>query len=290
MIEMEESPLGGGVVRLAARARFELVPTKTVEDQLSFLPTGATVTVTVSPRRGPEPTLRLCETLASSGFRAVPHLGARQILGRSHLAEIAERLKAAGIGEIFVVGGDPPEPAGPFDSAHSLLVALTEMGHGFEDVGVAGYPERHPLIDDDTLLRELLDKQVFSTYLVTQICYDPPAVFSWIARIRRAGVRLPVYIGIPGAVSRAKLLEISLQVGVGDSVGYLRRHGGLTARLIRRNGWRPEAFVEGVSSLLEDQAGDVVGFHINTFNQVEGTERWRQRLLARNGLEELPAS
>jgi methylenetetrahydrofolate reductase (NADPH) len=95
---------------------------------------------------------------------------------------------------------------------------------------------------------------------------------------------------MPGVVNRLKLLEVSLRVGVGDSVRYLRKHGSLVARLVRRGGYRPDAFTANVSALLESGAAAVAGFHINTFNQVESTERWRRGLLARYGLEKLPAS
>jgi methylenetetrahydrofolate reductase (NADPH) len=129
-----------------------------------------------------------------------------------------------------------------------------------------------------------------ASYIVTQICYDPTLIFAWINRMRGRGINLPVYIGMPGVVNRLKLLEMSLRVGVGDSIRYLGKHGSLMARLVRRGGYRPDAFVANVSLLLERNAADVVGFHINTFNQVESTERWRRGLIARYGLQELPAS
>lgn len=279
-----------GVAHLLNRARFELVPTTAADRQIPFLPGGATVTVTSSPRRGLEPTLLLCERLAGRGFRSVPHLSARLVEGRAHLAEIAGRLEDAGINEIFVVGGDSARPAGPFESSLSLLQALADGGHSFERVGIAGYPERHPLIDDESLARALREKQPFASYLVTQICYDPGAIFTWMARVRGEGISLPIFIGMPGAVNRVKLLEMSLRVGVGDSIGYLRKHGSLVARLVRRGGYRPDAFLADVSHLLEEAAEDIVGFHINTFNQVESTERWRQGLLARHGYAQVPAS
>jgi methylenetetrahydrofolate reductase (NADPH) len=234
--------------------------------------------------------LLLCERLTERGFPAVPHLSARLVEGHQHLAQIVRRLRDGGIREIFVVGGDSPQPAGPFDSALSLLRDLAEGGHVFERVGIAGYPERHPLAPDETLAKALLEKQALATYLVTQICYDPTVIFAWINRIRGQAIHLPVYIGMPGVVNRLKLLEMSLRVGVGDSIRYLRKHGSLMARLVRRGGYRPDSFMANVSLLLGQDAVDVVGFHINTFNQVESTERWRRGLIARYGLEELPAS
>jgi methylenetetrahydrofolate reductase (NADPH) len=206
------------------------------------------------------------------------------------LVQIARRLRDVGIREVFVVGGDSTHPAGPFDSALSMLRALSEAGHVFERIGIAGYPERHALVPDEALAGAMLEKQALASYVVTQICYDPAVIFTWIDRMRDRGINLPVYIGMPGVVNRLRLLEMSLRVGVGDSIRYVRKNGSLMARLVRRGGYRPDAFLANVSLLLEQHAADVVGFHINTFNQVESTERWRRGLVGRHGLEELPAS
>jgi methylenetetrahydrofolate reductase (NADH) len=272
-----------GTVSLLSHARFELVPVRGAEDELDSLPHGATVTVTSSPRKGLEPTLALCESLAQKGFRPVPHLAARLVESRTHLDEIAGRLGDHGLREIFAVGGDSPEPAGPFDSSHAMLVALAETGHRFDSVGVAGYPERHPLVEDDALDRSLLDKGRYASYLVTQICFDPSTVVEWIRRLRRTGFALPVHIGVPGAVSRTKLLEISVKIGVGDSLRYLRKQGRIVARLAGRRGFRPDGFVTELAALLELEPLGVAGVHINTFNQVLRSERWRQEMLASAG-------
>ena len=261
---------------LLDRPRFELVPLRGAEEEAAHLPPGATATVTCSPRRGVDQTVALAERLAERGFRAVPHLAARTIRGRSHLEELTDRLRGAGVEDVFVIGGDPPEPAGPYPAAGDVLEVLEELGRPFPQVGVAGYPERHPFIDSDDLLRILLEKQGRATYVVTQICFDPSAIRGWLAEIRERGVILPVYVGLPGAVTRRKLLEIALRIGVGDSVRYLTKHGSLVARLMRRGSYRPDAVLAGLASMDPRR---IRGLHINTFNQVRSTERWRRRTL-----------
>jgi methylenetetrahydrofolate reductase (NADPH) len=268
-----------GMVRLLARPRFELVPIRGVQEEFGHLPPGGTVSVTSSPRKGLEPTLELCAALAERGFRPVPHLAARLVESRGHLDEVAARLAGIGVREIFAVGGDSARPAGPFDSSLAMLMALAELGHRFERVGVAGYPERHPLIGADALHRILLGKQPYASYAVTQICFDPGVVVAWIRSIREAGFDLPVHVGVPGAVSRAKLLEISVKIGVGDSLRFLRKRGNIVGRLVG-GGYRPDGFARGIAALLEPDPLGVAGFHINTFNQVERTERWRREILA----------
>jgi methylenetetrahydrofolate reductase (NADPH) len=267
------------VARLLANARFELIPTASVDEQLAYLPPAATVTVTSSPGLGLERTLALSGRLVERGFAAVPHLSARLLNGTDHLGEVVRRLRDDGVREVFVVGGDSPAPAGPFGSALSLLRALAELEHRFERVGIAGYPEPHPLVPDRTLVSELLAKQGFASYVVTQICYEPATVVNWVRRMHTEGLRLPVYVGMPGAVDRLRLLRISLRVGVGDSVRYLKKQRGMGTRLVRRGGFRPDDLVAGLSTMLDGSLGDVAGFHINTFNQVEGTERWRREVI-----------
>lgn len=267
------------VSQMLARARFEVVPIKGVNEQTAYLMTGTTVAVTCSPRRGIEPTLDTCESLAGRGFRAVPHLCARQVSGQSHLQEILGRLRSAGVEELFVVGGDAREPVGPYRSAFDLLSAMAGMRGGFTRIGIAGYPEEHPIVRQENLLESLRLKQPHADYIVSQICFDPGVIFHWIEALRRWGIRLPVYIGIPGPLKRRKLLEISLRVGVGDSVRFIARQGNLVTRLAQRGGHRLDAFVARVAAML-GTVEDVAGFHLNTFNQVEAAERWRQRALA----------
>jgi methylenetetrahydrofolate reductase (NADPH) len=264
------------LARLLTRPRYELIPLAGAEEKAAAIPAGSTVTVTSSPRRGMNPTLALVEHLAGMGFRTVPHLSARLIEGPDQLDEIAWRMQAMGVQEVFVVGGDSTEPAGPFASALSFLQAMHERGHRFERIGIAGYPEPHPKIDEVELLRALLDKQPFAQYIVTQMCYSAGTISAWIDRIRREGVTLPIHVGVPGAVARAKLLEISLRCGVGDSVRYLRKNAGFVARLLGGGGrtFRAGAFVAELARLL-DSNDEAQPLHLNTFNQIEGTEQWR---------------
>jgi len=268
-----------GVTRLLGRPRYEMIPLTGAEAQAAHIPAGSTVTVTSSPRRGMEPTLELIEHLAARGYRAVPHLSARLVEGPGHLREMVERLEAARIREIFVVGGDPDEPAGPYPSALSLLQALDEHGHGFEAIGVAGYPEPHPKIEDAKLLQALLEKRPFATYIVTQMCYSPHAIGTWLERVRAQGVTLPVHVGMPGTVARTKLLEISLRCGVGDSVRYLRKNAGIVARVLGGGkAFHPSGFVAELAGILLPK-GEGRPLHLNTFNQVERTEQWRREVL-----------
>jgi methylenetetrahydrofolate reductase (NADPH) len=121
-----------GLDVLLRNPRYEVFPGKGTEQAvLDWVPAGMTVTVTASPVKGLEPTIDLTERLAAHGYRVVPHLAARSVTGDAHLAGIVARLKACGVDDVLVPGGDAPHPAGPFDSALPLLELLAESANHY---------------------------------------------------------------------------------------------------------------------------------------------------------------
>ena len=122
------------LARLLGGARFEVIPTTGVIEKVrGVLATGATVTVTSSPRYGIDRSLETAEQLTDAGFVVVPHLAARMVSDRFHLERILERLQRAGIHEAFVVGGDASVPVGPFRDAGDLLEALASLPHSLRE-------------------------------------------------------------------------------------------------------------------------------------------------------------
>lgn len=265
-------------------ARFEVLPTASVEDAiLQHLPKGRTVTVTASPAKGLEPTLALTERLVRHGYAAVPHLAARMISGRSELAEICERLQAAGVRTVFVPGGDQDSPAGDYHASLDLLEDLTALGTPFPEVGVTGYPESHPTISDDLVVQAMWDKRRHATHVVSNLTFDPNLVGAWLDRIRARGVRMPMLLGLPGPIDRTKLLTMATKIGVGDSTRFLSKHKGTIARLAAPGGFTGERFLERCAPVLARPEALVTGLHVYTFNQVAETEAWRLDFLDRLG-------
>lgn len=266
------------VARLLERSRYEVLPLDGIEEQvLAHVPREVTVTITASPTKGLEPTFALAETLRRHGYDVVPHLSARLIRDAGHLAEHVALLRAIGVQDVFVVAGDPPEPHGAFEGAVDLLEALTELDHPFERIGITGYPESHPLIDDETTIAAMFAKARHASYIASQVCYDPAVTARWIESVWARGTRLPIFVGVPGVVSRAKLLRVSSRIGIGDSLRFLRKNGSFAGRFLR-GGFSPDPLVDGLGSVLE--SGKVAGFHVFTFNDVEDTESWRHARLS----------
>ncbi len=248
---------------------------------LEFVPREVTVTVTASPTKGLEPTLDLTERLIGHGYRAVPHVPARLVRDPAHFAEVVARLVAAGVDDIFLPAGDSDPPAREFTGALDALERLTELGRPFAHVGITGYPQSHPKIEDDVTVQSMWDKRRHATYIISNLCFDPAALRRWIGRIRRRGVTLPLLIGLAGPVDRGKLVAMAAKIGVADSARFLSGHSSALFRLSAPGAYQPERLLGRLSPTLTDPDSLVEGVHIFTFNQVEQTENWRQRLLAR---------
>lgn len=269
------------LARTLRKSYLEIFPTPTIESRLDVLSHRSYIAVTCSPTLGVDATLAICERLAGRGFRVVPHVAARMVRDKSHLRAIVRHLDATDIVSLFVPGGDAARPAGEYTSSLELLRDLADIGHRFEEIGVAAHPEKHPFISDDALLEVLLEKQRHAHYLVTQMCFDAGAIARWSTAIRRSGVTLPVWLGLPGAVQRSTLLATSLRIGVGDSLRYLRRQGRRTARLVAAGDYSPDGLLCELADTIADPVADIRGCHIFCFNQVRRSVQWRESFLDR---------
>ena len=262
---------------LVEGARFELIPLRNALGQADALPTTAPTTITASPSHGIEATLELAEALLARGHRATPHLAAHMIRDRAHLAELLARCRAAGIRDAFVIGGDAKD-RGEFHDAGALLREMQALGHPFERIGVAAYPEGHPKISPEWLDETLREKQVVAAWMTTQMSFDAGAIAAWVKRTRAAGITLPIHLGMPGPVEARKLLRIAARIGVGGSARYLRKNRQLLGFLFRRS-YTPDRLLRSLAPTIVDPGADVRSLHLFTFNQVEAATDWRRRTL-----------
>ena len=266
--------------------RFEVLPTKSTEDAVAeWVPAGMTVTVTASPVKGLEPTIELTERLAARGYRVVPHLAARSVTDDAHLDRIVARLKACGVDDVFVPGGDAPHPAGRFDSALPLLERLDELGRPFSRIGITGYPESHPKIHDDITIQAMWDKRRYASYIVSNVCFDAAQLGRWIGRIRARGVNLPLYVGLAGPAERTRLLKMAAVAGASESARFITRHPGWILRFWAPGGYSPDRLLDRAAVVLTAPGSGVAGLHLFTFNQVQQAELWRRAALERTGID-----
>jgi methylenetetrahydrofolate reductase (NADPH) len=265
---------------LVANSRFEVIPTDSIEETvITGVPRDVTLTVTASPTKGLDATISLAQRLRQHGYAVVPHISARLVVDNAHLDDIVARLRESGIEDIFVPAGDADPPAGRFDSALSLLVQLDTIGRPFSRIGITGYPQSHPNIDDDVTVQAMWDKRHYATYIVSNLCFDPSVIKNWIKRVRARGVTLPLYFGLAGPVERAKLLNMATKIGVGESARFLSGHAEWFVRMGAPGGYNPSRLLSKIGVTLADPVSRVEGLHVFTFNQVRQSEEWRRTVL-----------
>ena len=246
--------------------RIEIIPSEGIVERVKALvPLATTLTVTCLPHHGIERTMRAAVQLSVLGYKVVPHLAARSLYSRADLTGILRDCDVAGIREVFVIGGDRKQPAGPYESALPLLEDIAQYSGGVMRAGVAGYPEGHPSVGAVDVLDALLAKQHLASHVVTQMCFSAPKILDYAALLRREGVQLPVWAGVAGSVPRTTLVSLATQIGVGSSLKFLSRKGPLARKLLSGDSYSPHSLVAG----LESQPGDIAGIHLYSFNSLD---------------------
>lgn len=257
------------------QARFEILPFGRSEEEAAQLPEPVRLTVTCSPKHGPDRSVELAGRLRSMGHSVTVHIAARMVRDRDHLDALLDAMTAAGADDLFLVGGDADPPQGSYRSAVELLPVIAEHPQRPLTIGIAGYPEGHPLISDEQLTESLRDKSRLADYITTQMCFDARALRRWVLGLREDGVELPVMVGMPGDVAPRKLLELSVRIGVGPSLKFLRKQRGLRNLISARS--TADRLYEAVAPILEEPQLKLAGIHYFTFNQLLGTWQWQQR-------------
>jgi methylenetetrahydrofolate reductase (NADPH) len=256
-----------------SQVRFEVLPLERSLDEAARLPRPVRLTVTCSPKHGPDESIEIARRLHALGHAVTVHVAARMVRDSDHLDALLEAMAEAGADDIFLIGGDADPAQGSYASAVDLLPVVAEHPLRPRSIGIAGYPEGHPDIPDETLEEALREKSRLADYMTTQMCFDADALVTWIGRQRRQGIGLPVLIGLPGKVARRRLLEMSMRIGVGPSLAFVRKQRGLGALLSRRS--TVDRLYDELAPTLDDPRLAVAGFHYFTFNQLVETWEWQ---------------
>jgi len=249
-------------------SRFEILPFGAGEEQAAQLPEHVRLTVTCSPKHGPDLSVEVGSRLRAMGHEVTIHLCSRMVRDRAHLDDLLARMADAGIDDAFVVGGDATQPLGEYSSAVQLLPLIHEHPNRPRALGIAGYPEAHPLIEPATLAGALEQKLPYADYVTTQLCYEPDSILRFARQID-----LPVIVGMPGIVDPKRLLEISVKVGVGPSLRYLRKQH--KQRGLRRL-FRLSGSADALYDALAPHTDAIDGFHYFTFNRLLDTWNWER--------------
>jgi methylenetetrahydrofolate reductase (NADPH) len=249
-----------------------------------WLPFGTRVYVPGLPKQTLMSKLERLRTLRAAGFDPVPHLAARRIPSRQALRDFLVRaVSEGGVQRALLIGGDLPEPAGPYaDSAAVLRDGLLAQA-GLREVGLAGYPEGHPRIPADVLDAALHEKlalardQGLGTYVVTQFSFAPARIIDYCARLARTAPEVPIYVGMPGPTNPAKLIRYAKLCGVSSSLRALINLGFKAARLLSHTEPNEQLVVLGRYCAAR-RACNVVGIHVYSFGGFARSARWMHRV------------
>jgi methylenetetrahydrofolate reductase (NADPH) len=178
---------------------------------------------------------------------------------------------------------------GTIPDALTLLERLEALGRPFRRVGLGGYPEGHaglPHVDLDAVL---VRKAAHADHVVTQLCFDARTTTRWARAVVARGLALPIRVGLPGPVSRQKLLRVSAGLGLGPSARFLRKQRGAVARFLLPGGHHPDRLVERLAPSFAAADQHLAGIHVFTFNELAATQAWRTAWLERLGAGSEPA-
>jgi methylenetetrahydrofolate reductase (NADPH) len=256
-----------------------------LEEAAGSVPAGTRINVTFLGNEDLPMRVEAAAAVRRLGFVPVPHLSARRLGSRAELEEFLAALQAAAAPEdVFVVGGDPAAPLGPFEDSLSLIRSGVLGGYGIRNVGISGYPEGHPDIDSSRLWDALEDKYAalqelgVGSAIITQFGFDADPVLDWLAELRRRGIHAPVRIGVPGPAGVKRLLNYARRFGVASSAGIVHKYGFSLTNLLGTAG--PDKFVAELAARLDKSAHGQVLVHFYTFGGLKATAEWVRKSVA----------
>jgi methylenetetrahydrofolate reductase (NADPH) len=155
-----------------------------------------------------------------TGIEAMAHL---TCVGhtRDELAEILDKLRAAGVDNVLALRGDPPQdqgefvkPADGFGHANELMSFIRERDLPF-CLGGACYPEAH--LESEGLEHDLAHTRAKvdagAEFLITQLFFDNAFYFHFVERARKAGITVPIVPGLMPITNIAQIERITRMCG-----------------------------------------------------------------------------
>ncbi|MGW5770806.1 methylenetetrahydrofolate reductase [Streptomyces longwoodensis] len=250
-----------------------------LEAARAAIPDGTRVNVTFLGTEDTELRLAAVRAVRRLGLVPVPHLSARRLRSRAELEGFLSALRDAGAADhVFVVGGDPSVPLGPYDDALAVLRSGLLQEYGVRHVGVSGYPEGHPAISEPVLWSAIEEKAAvlreegLTGSVITQFGFDTEPVLTWLEAVRDRGVDLPVRVGVPGPAGIRRLLRYAARFGVGTSAGIAKKYGFSLTNLMGTAG--PDRFVHALAERHDPGRHGELGLHFYTFGGIGATSDW----------------
>jgi methylenetetrahydrofolate reductase (NADPH) len=211
-----------------------------------------------------------------SGLAVAAHLTCAAST-RDSLAHTIGLFREVGIERFVALRGDPPggltipyepHPLGYRDTAQ--LVETLKLA-GATEVSVSAYPERHPQSPDwDADIATLKRKvDAGADRAITQFFYDNDLFETYVDRVRRAGIDIPIVPGIMPIHRFSAVCNFASRCGTSIPEKMTRRFDGLDPDQDPHRLAAVELAAEQMADLM---ARGVTAFHIYTLNRSELSE------------------
>src|SRR3954452_16391809 len=153
----------------------------------------------------------------------------------AELRATLDRMRDAGIENVLALRGDPPQGETEWTATEGGLRYSRELIELIRDeypefaIGAAAFPEVHIHAESaESDLRYLKEKvDAGARFLITQLFFDNPAYFDFVARAREAGIDVPI---IPGIMPVTSFPQIKRMTELCGAVIPPRLLGELQAR------------------------------------------------------------
>ncbi len=190
---------------------------------------------------------------------------------RDEIMSILKKSAESGIENILALRGDPPKgeavwkhPDNGFDYAADL-VSFIKKNYPHICIGVAGFPEGHPLTPNRLKEIEYLKAKVDAgaDYIVTQMFFDNRDFYDFCERCELAGIHVPVVAGIMPITTRKGMIRMA------ELAGGTRFPAGLLRSVARAENdkYFEEIGIHWAAGQLRDLIhNDVRGIHLYTLN------------------------
>lgn len=281
----------GSRAELLVSGSLEMSPDRVgdVRALAALLPTGTRVYVNHLPRLGLADSIAALVAIREAGLEPVPHVAARRVATRHEVTAFLEHaVREAGVSKLLLIGGDDPQPRGPFADGAALLREGFVAQGGIREVGLPGYPEGHPRIARAELERAFSDKlalaaaQDLGAYIVTQFSFAPARIIEYCTELARRAPAVPVYVGLAGPTDARKLLRFAQRCGVSASFRALRAQGMGAVRLFTHTD--PGEQLAAVAHYCASHAAcSVVGAHLFSFGGPLQTATWMNEMITSAG-------
>ncbi len=214
-----------------------------IENFSDLLPKGTLIYVAHIEGTSIDDMVNTAKKITDQGFSPMPHFPARIIKDKNILQDWISRYQnEANVKNALLIAGGANKPYGEYDSSIQLIESELFDKANFKSLHIAGHPEGSKDIDPDGSTKnvdealswknEFSKRTDASMAITTQFSFDSKTVIDWANGLKKAGIDIPIHIGIAGPAKLQTLLRYSIECGVGASVKIIQKRAKDLTKLL----------------------------------------------------------